>query len=66
MVLNMILTVLYAVDFWWRLRSYSGNGPVGTGMLALSAACVVMLTVSGFLGGRLAYRYGVRVTDEAT
>ena len=25
-----------------------------------------MLGVSGFLGGKLAYRYGVRVADEAT
>jgi uncharacterized membrane protein len=24
------------------------------------------LAVSGWLGGRLAYRYGVRVADEAT
>jgi hypothetical protein len=36
------------------------------GMLTLSAVCVVLLTVSGYLGGRLAFRYGVRVADEAT
>jgi hypothetical protein len=35
-------------------------------MLTLSAGCVVLLTVSGFLGGKLAFRYGVRVADEAT
>jgi hypothetical protein len=25
-----------------------------------------VLAVSGYLGGKLAYRYGVRVADEAT
>jgi uncharacterized membrane protein len=66
MVLNLFLTVLYAADFFWRQRTYGSNAPVGMGMLTLSAACVVLLTVSGFLGGRLAFRYGVRVADEAT
>jgi uncharacterized membrane protein len=32
----------------------------------LSAACLAVLAVSGYLGGMLAYRYGVRVADEAT
>jgi hypothetical protein len=36
---------------------------VGTGMLALSAACFALLTVSGLLGGRLTHRFGVRVAD---
>jgi len=66
MVLNLLLTVLYAVDFMWRHRTYGSNAPVGMGMLTLSAACIVLLTVSGFLGGKLAFRYGVRVVDEAT
>jgi len=34
--------------------------------LAAHAAALGLLTVSGFLGGELAYRYGVRVADEAT
>jgi uncharacterized membrane protein len=66
MVLNLLLIVLYAADFWWRQRTYGSNAPVGTGMVMLSAACVALLTVSGFLGGRLAFRYGVRVADEVT
>jgi uncharacterized membrane protein len=66
MVLNLLLIVLYGADFFWRQHSYGSNAPVGLGMLTLSASCVVLLTVSGFLGGRLAFRYGVRVVDEAT
>jgi hypothetical protein len=39
---------------------------VGPGMLALSAACVALLTVSGLLGGRLTHRFGVSVADDVT
>ncbi len=35
-------------------------------MLALSAACVLALAISGYLGGMLSYRYGVRVAAERT
>jgi len=66
MILNMFLTIGYVGDFWWRQHTFTGGAPVGAGAMSLSAACLVVLTVSGFLGGRLAYRYGVRVADEAT
>ena len=36
------------------------------GQIALSAVSLAVLAVSGFLGGKLAYRYGVRVADEIT
>jgi uncharacterized membrane protein len=36
------------------------------GQLALSAGSLALLTVSGYLSGKLAYRYGVRVADEAS
>src|SRR5262245_41118629 len=29
MVLNLLVTVLYAVDFLWRHRTYGSNAPVG-------------------------------------
>lgn len=35
-------------------------------MLALNAVSLAALGVSGYLGGKLAYRYGVRVADEST
>jgi uncharacterized membrane protein len=40
--------------------------PVGYGPLALSVVSFAVLGVSGYLGGMLSYRYGVRVADEAT
>ena len=35
------------------------------GQIVLSVAALVFLGVSGFLGGMLAYRYGVRVAAES-
>jgi uncharacterized membrane protein len=34
--------------------------------LAMSVVALAMLTVSGWLGGKLSYRFGVRVADERT
>lgn len=65
MTLNLVVTSAYAVGFVWRYGGYHHPGPVPAGQLALSAASLVALAVSGYLGGKLAYRYGVRVADEA-
>src|SRR5262249_38079729 len=64
MSINLAVTVAYAIGF--LLRGGASTGPVGWGPLLLSAAALAALTVSGYLGGELAYRYGVRVADEAT
>jgi uncharacterized membrane protein len=66
MTLNLLVTAAYAVNFMWRHSTYADGGSVGAGMLVLSAVSLALLGVSGFLGGKLAYRYGVRVADENT
>ncbi|MEU9440864.1 DUF2231 domain-containing protein [Streptomyces sp. NPDC048304] len=66
MTLNLLVTAAYVVNFLWRHGDYAGGGSVGMGRLVLSAISIAALAVSGFLGGKLAYRYGVRVADEAT
>src|SRR5258707_8739720 len=63
MFINVALIVAYGANFAWRYRS-SGRGPVDARVIALSAACVLALCVSGYLGGKLTYRYGVRVATE--
>lgn len=65
MSLMLAVTVGFALGFWWR---YLGplDDAVAYGQLALSIGCVIVLTIAGSLGGRLAYRYGVRVADENT
>ncbi|MEV6253071.1 DUF2231 domain-containing protein [Nocardia sp. NPDC051911] len=65
MTLNLLVTVAYAVGFFWR-RGADTTRAVPAGPLALSVAALVALAMSGYLGGKLAYRYGVRVADEAT
>ena len=64
MSINLAVTGAYIGGFFWR--SGAGSGPVSWGQLVLSAVSLGALTVSGYLGGELAYRYGVRVADEAT
>lgn len=66
MSLNLLITTAYALGFWWRHGSYDNGHPVAAGQIALSAVSLAALAVSGFLGGKLAYRYGVRVADEVT
>ncbi|MDL4815608.1 DUF2231 domain-containing protein [Actinomadura opuntiae] len=64
MTLNLTVTLAYVAGFGWRMGD-DRPGAVGAGPLALSAVALAVLAVSGFLGGRLAYRYGVRVADES-
>ncbi|MBO2465470.1 DUF2231 domain-containing protein [Actinomadura violacea] len=66
MTLNLLVTAAYAGGFLWRHASGGPSGSVHAGQLALSAVSLAVLAVSGYLGGKLAYRYGVRVADETT
>ena len=66
MCINLALLCAYLTDFVWRYRTHARGEPVSAGMLALSAACVAALGISGYLGGKLTYRYGVRVAGELT
>jgi uncharacterized membrane protein len=66
MSLNLAVTVAYAANFLWRHGDYAGQGRVPYGQLVLSAASLAVLGASGYLGGMLAYRFGVRVADEQT
>ncbi|HET9143285.1 DUF2231 domain-containing protein [Actinophytocola sp.] len=66
MSLNLAVTAAYAANFFWRQADYGTPDGVATGPLVLSAVSLATLAVSGYLGGKLAYHYGVRVADEAT
>jgi uncharacterized membrane protein len=63
---HLTLILAYTVSFAWRYRTRAHGEPVGAGLLALSAAGVAALGISGYLGGKLTYRYGVRVAAELT
>jgi len=66
MSINLAVTAAYAANFAWRYGSFDHGGRVAGAQLALSTLSVAALGVSGYLGGKLAYRYGVRVADETT
>lgn len=64
MTLNLTITVLFAVNYF--VRAPSDHHEVSVIGLVLSLIGLAMLGVSGWLGGKLAYRYGVRVAEEST
>ena len=60
MALNVTVIVLYAMNFGMRL-----NGGAISGLpLAFSVIAVVLLGVSGWLGGHMVYVHGVGVDDS--
>jgi uncharacterized membrane protein len=65
MTLNLLVTSGYVINFFWRHGSYTHGGAVPGGRIALAAVSLALLGVSGFLGGKLVYRFGVRVADES-
>lgn len=65
MALNLGVVALFAIDFLMRRDSYDTKPEVETSQLVLSAVALAILAVSGWLGGMLAYRYGVRVAHES-
>ena len=64
MALNLVVVAVFAVNFIWRHGDYDELAKVKTGQLVLSAIGIAILLVSGWLGGTLAYHFGVRVADE--
>lgn len=61
MLLNLAITVAFAGNFLWRLNESS---PTAVAPLVLSLVSLAALGISGALGGKLAYQYGVRVAAE--
>jgi len=66
MALNLMVVVVFAGSLLLRRGRLEQPGGVPASLIAVSAVALGVLAVSGWLGGKLAYRYGVRVADEAT
>lgn len=64
MTANLVAVVLFAVS--WAVRAGAGHDEVSVLGMVLSVAGLLVVGLSGWLGGKLAYRYGVRVADEST
>jgi uncharacterized membrane protein len=64
--LNVIALVVFAVSFY--LRTTSGASWVGgsyTIPVLLSVVGVILITISGWLGGEMVFRHGVAVDERA-
>jgi uncharacterized membrane protein len=64
MALNLTVVVLFVIGFAVRAgQGYEESSVVG---FILSLIALALLGLSGWLGGKLAYHYGVRVATEET
>jgi uncharacterized membrane protein len=64
MALNLTATALFAVSLIVRLAADADEPNVLA--FILSVVAFLITGASGYLGGKLAYRYGIRVADEGT
>lgn len=64
LIINDVVLVLFIVS--WIIRRNADDEVTSVGLIVLSAVALALLSFSGWLGGKLSYRYGVRVADEVT
>jgi uncharacterized membrane protein len=64
MALNLLVVGLFVVSLALRAGD-AADRPVEGTSIAVSAVALAFLGVSGWLGGKLSYRYGVRVAEQA-
>lgn len=65
MMINLVVITLFAVN-WFARISDAPRSTSTSGQLLLTVVAFVLLGSSGWLGGKLAYTYGLRVADEET
>jgi len=61
LILNSILTGAALINLGLRINTFQTSASVALVPLSLSFLCTVLLLVSGYLGGRLVYNYGISV-----
>lgn len=62
LVLNALTAVLFAVGYAWRAGDHVELDKTRWGQLTLSAVAVAFLIAAMWLGGKLTYHHGMRVT----
>lgn len=61
MAINLTAVVLYAINIWLRASDPRSLGPSMSTPVVLSIIGVVLIFVSGWLGGQMVHVYGVGV-----
>jgi uncharacterized membrane protein len=59
MTINLVVVALFIINFWLRTGSPDNPG----GLVWLSLVAIVLLVVSGWLGGKMVYVMRVAVSD---
>jgi uncharacterized membrane protein len=65
LMFNGAAFVLFAMGYAWRAGDHVELDKTRWGQLALSAIAVAFLIAAMWLGGKLTYRFGLRVTGQA-
>jgi len=52
----------YSIALYLRRESLFGDGPIGTPAIAVSVTSALLLSLGGWLGGRLVYSFGAGVS----
>ena len=61
MILNLVVTILWGINVWLRIQTFQSAAAVPAGLVTLSGIATLLLLVSGYLGGRMIYAYGINV-----
>jgi uncharacterized membrane protein len=61
MGLNVVVSILWAINLWLRRESLQTDTSVPAGLFMLSTSATLLLLISGYLGGRMIYAYGISV-----
>ena len=61
MILNVFVTILWGINLILRARGLQTAAAVPSGLVALSGLATLLLLISGYLGGRMIYAYGISV-----
>jgi uncharacterized membrane protein len=62
--LNLTVVALFAINFGLRKDDWDVANKVAATHIVLSVVALGLLAISGWLGGKLVYRFGVRVARE--
>jgi uncharacterized membrane protein len=57
MTINLTVVALYVVNFWMRMPAPENPGK----LVWLSLISIGLLTISGWLGGKMVYEHGIAV-----
>ena len=65
LALNLAVVALFAIGFGFRHGHQTDSDGTPVWLIVLAAVALAVLGVSGWLGGKLTYRYGVRVVEDS-